>query len=640
MLRSLRISFVAIATLLLAVLLTGCDGGLRNYVRKGFKVGPNYCTPDAAVAEHWINEKDVHAEENPEILRKWWTVFNDPTLNELIATAHRQNLSLREAGYRVLEARYSLAIARGDLFPQSQYAHGSYSRNAVAISPNAAATAVGRYSDSWSGGFAMQWELDFWGRFRRAITAAEANLDASVDNYDYVMVTMLGDIATNYVTVRTAQQQIKLSQANVVLQQGVADWVQKRVKVGFKQGQLDLEQAIGTLRATEASIPRLEITLQQAENALCVLMGMPTVDLQKTLGEAPIPTTPVNAIVGIPADLLRRRPDVLRAERQAASQAEQIGIAKSDLYPAFYINGSLGYTASNFPDLFRNSAFNGNVGPSFQWNILNYGRIANNVRYQDAYFKELVTTYQQTVLTANKEVENGMATYLRSQQQARLLDEAVAADAKAVKLAIARYQAGAIDFTTYVTIAQNLVSQQDAAAQSHGNIASGLIAVYRALGGGWELKYEEETLGEPDAAEAAPTRAEEPNAERAPAPLPVAPEEPVPMKKPDAAKEPTPSTEPDAVKKLDEVKKSDAAKKLDEVKKSDTLKKSTATPKAADAANTVDATKASDAMETSDATEKSDEPKKSTDEKAEPAVKAGKSRLKFGDPSNETFAKS
>lgn len=626
--RSLRISFVAFATLLLTVSLTGCDGGLRNYVRKGFKVGPNYCTPDAAVAEHWINEKDVHVEENPEVLRKWWTVFKDPKLNELVATAHRQNLSLREAGYRVLEARYSLAIARGDIFPQSQYARGSYSRNAAAIGADSTGSGFGRYTDSWSGGFTMQWELDFWGRFRRAITAAEANLDASVDNYDYVMVTMLGDIATNYVTVRTTQQQIKLSQANVVLQRGVAEWVQKRVKAGYKQGQLDLEQAVATLRATEASIPRLEINQQQAENALCVLLGIPTIDLQKTLGEGPIPVSPVNAIVGIPADLLRRRPDVLQAERNAAAQAEQIGIAKSDLYPAFYINGSLGYTASNFPDLFRNSAFNGSVGPSFQWNILNYGRIANNVRYQDAYFKELVTTYQNKVLTANKEVENGMATYLRSQEQAKLLDESVTASANAVRIAIVQYKIGAVNFNTYVTIAQNLVTQQDAAAQSHGQIASGLIAVYRALGGGWELKNEEETSGESAVVEAAPARAEEPSVEKAPAPLPVAPEEPVPMKKPDAAKEPTPSTESDAVKKSDEVKKLDMPKKT------------TATSKAADAANTVDATKASDAMETSDVMEKSDEPKKSTDEKVEPAVKAGKSRLKFGDPSNETFAKS
>jgi NodT family efflux transporter outer membrane factor (OMF) lipoprotein len=597
--RSFRIPFVAFAAIVLTVSLTGCDEGLRNYVRKGFKVGPDYCKPDAPVAEHWINETDVHAVENPDILRNWWTVFKDPKLNELIVTASHQNLTLREAGFRVLQARYTLAIARGDLFPQLQTADGSFSRNAAAITPNSAPSGFGRYYDNWDFGFNMQWELDFWGRFRRAVTAAEDSLDASVDNYDYVMVTMLGDIATDYVTVRTAEKQIKLAQANVELQRGVADWVQKRKTVGYKQYQLDLDQAIGTLRATEATIPALEITRQQAEDALCVLMGTPTVDLRKMLGEGPIPPAPVNAIVGIPADLLRRRPDVLAAERNAAAQAEQIGIAKSDLYPAFYIDGSLGYTAANFPDLFKNTAFNGSIGPSFQWNVLNYGRIVNNVRFQDAKFQELVATYQQAVLTANQGVEDGMATYLRSQQQAKLLDESVVADTDAVRIAIVRYKAGSIDFNTYVTIAQNLVVQQNAAAQARGQIATGLIAVYRALGGGWELKCEEESPAEPAATEMAPGRIEEAEEmERVPAPLPTVPEEPATAKKPDEPKELVPAKKPDAAKKA------------------------TATPKA------------------SDATEKSAEPKEPADKKSEPATKEGASALKIDNMPDEPSTES
>jgi len=530
MVRASRFSVFAFAAVAAAVALTGCDGGLRNYVRKGFKVGPNYCQPDAPVAEHWIDEKDIHAEENPEVLRHWWTVFNDPKLNELIHTAHRQNLSLREAGFRVLEARYSLAIAVGELFPQSQTASGSYFRNAAAVAPNSTGTTLGRYTDSWDFGFNLNWELDFWGRFRRAIAAADDNLEASVYNYDYVLVTLLGDVAANYVTIRTTQERIRLLEENAKLQRGVLKFISERWKAGYKQTELDLDQALSNLRQTEAAIPQLEITRQQAENALCVLLGIPTVDLRKLLGDGPIPKTPADAVFGIPADLLRRRPDVRQAERVAAAQAEQIGIAKSDLYPAFYINGSLGYTAANFPDLFRNTAFNGSVGPSFQWNILNYGRIANNVRFQNATFQELVTTYQKTVLNANAEVENGMATYLRSQERSKLLDESVTAAEKAVKIVIAQYQLGAVDFNRYATIEQNLVTQQDLAAQARGQIATGMIAVYRALGGGWEIENDQ-TAGGTIGAEAVLPQVEP--MERLPAPLPEAPPAPVPMEKSD-----------------------------------------------------------------------------------------------------------
>ena len=292
----------------------------------------------------------------------------------------------------------------------------------------------------------LNWELDFWGRFRRAIASADASLDASVAGYDDVLVTLLGDVATNYVTVRTAQERIKLLQANTELQRGVLQYIDNRLQAGFKQTRLDLAQALSTLRQTEAGIPQLEITSREAENSLCILLGMPPADLTNMLGIEPIPVSPPDVVIGIPADLLRRRPDVRRAERLAAAQAEQIGIAQSDLYPAFSINGNFGYTANNFPDLFKNTAFNGSVGPSFQWNLLNYGRIVNNVRYQDAKFQELVVTYQNTVLQANQEVENGLVEFLRSQRRSRLLDESVVAAQEAVEIVITQYQTGRCGF--------------------------------------------------------------------------------------------------------------------------------------------------------------------------------------------------
>ena len=470
----------------LLIVCTGCTSW-RDYLHNGFKVGPNYCRPNAAVAEHWIDATDIRTEENPEILRRWWTVFNDQKLNELIACTYRQNLTLREAGFRILQARATRDIAVGNIFPQQQGADGSYTRNGMAMN-SPAGPGVGRFSDSWNFGFNLNWELDFWGRFRRAIASADASLDASVAGYDDVLVTLLGDVATNYVTVRTAQERINLLRANVELQRGVLQYIDNRLQAGFKQTRLDLAQALSTLRQTEAGIPQLEITSREAENSLCILLGMPPADLTNMLGIAPIPVSPPDVVIGIPADLLRRRPDVRRAERLAAAQAEQIGIAQSDLYPAFSINGNFGYTATNFPDLFKNTAFNGSVGPSFQWNLLNYGRIVNNVRYQDAKFQELVVTYQNTVLQANKEVENGLVEFLRSQRRSRLMDESVAAAQEAVEIVITQYEKGSVDFNRYAVIEQNLVTQQDSSAQARGQISQGLIAVFRALGGGWEIR--------------------------------------------------------------------------------------------------------------------------------------------------------
>jgi len=512
----------------IAASLSGCTS-FHEYVRNGLKVGPNYCPPDAPVAQKWIDADDIRQAEDPGTVEQWWTVFDDPRLNLLVECAYRQNLTLREAGCRILQARALRDYVVGNIFPQSQSASGSYSRNGAAVDPSSG-TAVGRFTDSWNFGFNLNWELDFWGRFRRAIAAADADLDASVADYDDVLVTLLADVAGNYVTVRTTQKRIELLKANVELQQGVLKYIENRLKVGYKVTELDLDQALSNLRQTEAGIPRLEITLRQAENRLCILLGMPPANLTDLLGTGPIPTSPPEVAVGIPADLLRRRPDVRKAERLAAAQAEEIGIAEADLYPAFYINGSFGYSARKFSDLFRSTAFNGNFGPSFQWNLLNYGRIVSNIRYQDARFQELVIAYQNTVLSANEEVENGLVNFLRSQQQSKLLYESVVAARKAVKIVILQYEKGAVDFNRYATIEQNLVTQQDSAAQARGQISQGLIEIYRALGGGWEI-------GLDGGAPLGMTPAELPEIDE------IAPEE-LPTPKPDAMKNPPLPTAP------------------------------------------------------------------------------------------------
>ena len=476
---------ILIAVAAVSACCAGCTS-VRDYVHQGFTVGPNYCQPPAPVADHWIDEADIHVSDEADIAR-WWTVFRDPVLDHLIAEAYQQNLSLRQASFRIFEARAQLAIARGEMFPQTQTATGGYQR--IAESTNYFNSGP-QFFNQYTLGFNLSWELDFWGRLRRAIAAADANLEASVADYDQVLVTLLGDVASNYVTIRTDQERIRFLRQNVTIQELVLEWTRRREKVGFRTLPLDVHQTESVLEQTAAGIPQLEIDMRQAENRLCVLMGMPVVALRNKIGEDRIPTAPAQVAIGLPAELLRHRPDVRRAERQAAAQAEMIGIAEATLYPTFSINGTLGVEATDVTKLFNPQSLSGNIGPTFQWNILNYGRLVNNVRYQDAKFQELVAAYQQTVLQADEEVEDGLVTFLRAQDRTDHLNRCVDAATASVKdifLPTALGRAG-FDFSRFALIEQNKVTQQDLLSQARGQIALGLIQVYRALGGGWELR--------------------------------------------------------------------------------------------------------------------------------------------------------
>jgi outer membrane protein TolC len=405
----------------------------------------------------------------------------------------------------------------------------------------------------WSYGFNLNWELDFWGRFRRAIEAADNTLDASVEGYDQVMVTLLGDIAQNYLQLRTDEEQIQLLVENVKLQRAIYDVTKAKLAGGRATiTGLNVAQAEALLYQTAAQIPPLNVDRRQKNNQLCILMGIPPVELRdnmpvwKTeddrkkerlqaagkrldelirtidpsqpahlreidrlwtvLGTSYIPQVPAEVVVGIPADVLRQRPDVRQAERQAAAQAQQIGIAEAALYPAFSIDGTLGVEAARLSHLFTEQALTGSVGPSFQWNILNYGRLINNVRFQDATFQELVATYQSTVLQANVDVENGLTAFLQEQLAVEDLYHSVRAYQRAVVDARRQYEVGVagFDFNQYATIAQNLVQEQVTWAQARGAIAQGLIQVYRGLGGGWEIRCQPEGAA---AGTAAPTMA-------------------------------------------------------------------------------------------------------------------------------------
>ncbi len=394
--------------------LSGCSG-IHDYVHSGFKVGPNYTPPAASVADRWIDTANVRVRRESADLCRWWSVFSDPVLDGLICDAYRQNLTLKQAGCRVLQAPAQLAIARGNIFPQTQTANGSYDRVGTAASGGAG---TGTHFDTWTSGFNLSWEVDFWGRLRRAITAADNQVQFSVEDYDAALVTLLGDVAINYVTARQAQERIDLTKKNVELQRGILNITKARLEVG-RVGEAGRGPGRNHHGANRGRHPPLgdhpaaggEPVVHSAGDAA----GRPA----GPAGRAAHPHRAAGSRRGHarrPADAPPRRAALKRA---AAAQAEQIGIAQALFYPIFQINGNMGYTAQNFSDLFKSSAFNGSVGPSFQWNILNYGRILGNVKLQDQKFRELVLAYQQQVLQAADETENGIVTFLQRNSRPR-----------------------------------------------------------------------------------------------------------------------------------------------------------------------------------------------------------------------------
>ena len=331
------------------------------------------------------------------------------------------------------------------------------------------------------------WELDFWGRFRRAIEAADAELNASVEEYDDVLVTLLADVGTNYVEYRTLEKRLELARASVQLFGEMLQVPKARFQAD-ESNRVAYDLAQANLAQAQALVASLEISQRQASNRLCILLGMTPRDLAKELGQMPIPQAPAEVAIGIPADLIRRRPDVRRAERQAAAQCAVIGIAESEFYPHISLTGSLGWSAEDLDDLFTKESFNGAAGPAFRWNILNYCRLRNDVRYQDARFQELVTAYQQTALRAAGEAEDAIVFFLKSQDRVKALDASAAAWRDGTSLLDTQYRGQMIDYTPVGYFAQNLLEQQDQATQAQGDVALALVEIYRAIGGGWQVR--------------------------------------------------------------------------------------------------------------------------------------------------------
>ncbi len=449
-------------------------------------VGPDFVRPEAELPPGWSQAGINGLNTSPISQPQWWRVFEDPVLNRLVETAWQQNNSLEIAGLRVLEARAQLGIARGNLYPQSQLATGS----STYTSP---ANNFGGGTNFWQHGIgaSASWEIDFWGRFRRGIESADAAYMASIAARDQVLILLTAQVVSTYTAIRINEEQLRIAHENVALQQRSYDIASVLFRNG-SDSELDMQQAQTLLLSTQASIPVIEVTLKQAGNAMSTLLGKPPGAVDNLLtGGTGIPALPEKIEVGMPADLLRRRPDVRQAELAALSQNARVGLAEADLYPSFSLTGSIGLAAggpggSDFGDLFSNDALTFSIGPSFIWPFLNYGRIRNNVRVQDARLQQALVNYREVVLQAAREAEDSMIAYNGAQIQTKILEETVTSAHRSNELSTLRYREGFSDYQRVLNAQQSLFAQQRRLVSNQGNSVLSLIALYKALGGGWE----------------------------------------------------------------------------------------------------------------------------------------------------------
>ncbi len=460
-------------------------------------VGPDYVKPTVPEPEKWLESGDPQIKSKETDFSQWWTVFNDPVLNTLTDAAYQQNLSLQIAGLRILEARAQLGIAIGFQYPQTQQAFGEGSVNRISKNAPNVRQADRKYLDLQVGLDAV-WELDVWGKFRRAVQTGVANLEASIADYDDILVSLTSEVARSYILLRIAEERLAVARENVKIQTRSLEIAEVRFKAGAVT-ELDVTQARSLLRGTESTIPGFLSDIRRSKNALAILLGKLPGEIDAMLGgPGLIPEVPSEVAVGIPAELLRRRPDIRFAERALAAQSARIGFAKADYFPSFTLFGSLGFEAadsvdsrsnnSKFSDLFKGDSLFYSAGPGITWDFLNYGRIANQVRVEDARFQELAVNYENTVIRAAQEVEDAMVGFLQTQDAVAFLADAVKASKRSVDLSMIQYREGLVDYQRVLDTQRFLTDQQDQLVATAGSVHLNLVGMYRALGGGWEIR--------------------------------------------------------------------------------------------------------------------------------------------------------
>ena len=445
-------------------------------------VGPDFVPPDTTAPVTWAGplQGGLSAEKiNKNTPANWWKILGDPDLSNLIERAIANNLDLKEAEARITEVRARYGIARADLYP-TLGATGSAGR-----SHSSKKTGRGGTNEIYRAGFDAGWELDLFGGKQRAIEAAESELQVSKEDLHDIQVSLVAEVALNYVDVRTLQAGLSIAEANYDTQKETSDITGWRYEAGLTT-RLDVEQARYNLKRTYALIPALRTRIKQAENRLTVLLGQSPGTLKDTLSERkPIPVTPIKLAVGVPADALRRRPDVRRAEQVLAAKTARIGIAVAERFPRFNLPGSIGLESLSLGDLFSSGALVSSISPNISWTIFDGGRIRQNIKVQTALQEQALIKYESVVLKALEETENALVAYAEEQIRRYALLDAVNAAERAVSLAGYQYETGLTDFQTVLDTQRSLLSLQEQLAKSEGAITSNLIRIYKALGGGW-----------------------------------------------------------------------------------------------------------------------------------------------------------
>ncbi len=454
-------------------------------------VGPDYVPPEPPSRKKWHTDLENGLRPRPvdvKTLAAWWTTLQDPILSDLIEEAVGGNLDLKKARSRVREARARRGISRAGLFPLVDAA------GAAAKFRDSETSGTGREANLYSAGFDAGWELDVFGGVRRSVEAAQADLEAGQANLRDVLVSLAAEVALNYVELRTYQHRLDVAQANLNSQQKTYDLIRSRFEAGLSN-ELALQQASYNLEDTRSRIPSLRRGLEAAKNRLAVLTGQPPGALHDVLYKRqPVPVPPASVAVGVPAETLRRRPDIQRAERALAAQTARIGVATADLYPKFRLAGSIGLESLSSGNFLDAASQLWSVGPGISWRIFDAGAIRKNIEVQSALQEQALLDYEAVVLVALEEVENAMTAYAEEQLRRERLIQAVRAAEKAELLAQDQYRAGLVDFSDVLDAQRAKLSFQDQLARSEGTVTGNLIGLYKALGGGWSALGKEKGL--------------------------------------------------------------------------------------------------------------------------------------------------
>jgi outer membrane protein, multidrug efflux system len=446
-------------------------------------VGPDFERPEPSAPASWAGVGPTDAAAHVESvttakaaeLKRWWERFQDPELTSLIDSALATNLDVEIAKTRLREAVAARGVVAGGLWPDLE-ATGSYQRVGVGNTRQ----------NSFQTGLNASWVIDLFGGVRRGVEAADATITFSEENVRDVQVVLISEVALNYIQLRSFQEQIAIGEENIQSQQHTADLTEQKSRAGFVS-HLDVANANAQVAATSAAIPVLRTLEQQNIYALSVLLGRPPADLLAELStSAPVPLTPPEIPVGLPSDLLRRRPDIRAAEASLHAATAEIGVAVNALFPQFSLTGLLNYQSSLLGELFSAGSRSWSVGPQVSWSLFNGGSLLSNVKLQEALRDEAFITYKKTVLTALQDVESALVAFSREWDHRKALSDAVTYNRNALDLSDQLYKEGATDFLNVLNAERSLFLAQIALAQSNQSIATDLVALYRALGGGWE----------------------------------------------------------------------------------------------------------------------------------------------------------